>query len=228
MRLQGAPAPRQAKGLASPGQLSEDRDRQISDLPALAGMQPASVLAAGGLRYLRIATSRWRAHDYAQPKSSRKSHVAASAMSGRGRIHCCGCGTTVRARLTNGREIYPHRPDLADLPFWRCDGCGNHVGCHHKTNDPTRPLGNIPTPEIRDARKHIHAQLDPLWQNGTLKRGQVYARLSRALGRQYHTAEVRTIEEAREVYRAVAAIARVAVKTSASRGKVNNRDQSRT
>jgi hypothetical protein len=69
-------------------------------------------------------------------------------------IYCCGCESAVQARLTDGREIYPHRPDLADLPFWKCDGCGNHVGCHHKTNDRTRPLGNIPTPEIRIARKH--------------------------------------------------------------------------
>lgn len=47
-------------------------------------------------------------------------------------IHCCGCGETVTARLTDGREIYPHRQDLSGLPFWKCDTCGNYVGCHRE------------------------------------------------------------------------------------------------
>lgn len=42
-------------------------------------------------------------------------------------IFCCGCQTDVQARLTSGREVYPHRDDLASLPFWKCDGCGNTV-----------------------------------------------------------------------------------------------------
>ena len=81
-------------------------------------------------------------------------------------IRCCGCQKKVEARLTDGSEIYPHRKDLYSLPFWKCDVCGNFVGCHHKTKNRTRPLGCIPTPEIKNARKHIHAILDPLWQSG--------------------------------------------------------------
>lgn len=144
-------------------------------------------------------------------------HDGAAADAGAGgvtehrQIYCCGCNMEVTATLTDGRRIYPHRPDLADLPFWECGFCGNHVGCHHKTADRTKPLGNIPTPELMRARRHIHALLDPLWQQGTLRRGQVYARISKALGRQYHTAEIRTVEEAREVYRIVQKIARAAV-----------------
>jgi hypothetical protein len=121
-------------------------------------------------------------------------------------LYCCGCSRDVSARLTDGCEVYPHRPDLHGLPFWKCDTCGNHVGCHHKTSDRTRPLGVIPTPEMKRARQHIHAILDPLWKSGHLKRGQVYARLQEALGHPYHTAELRTIEEARTVYRAVQSI----------------------
>ena len=121
-------------------------------------------------------------------------------------IYCCGCSIEVPARLTDGSEIYPHRPDLHSLPFWKCGICGNHVGCHHKTPDRTRPLGNIPTKEIREARKHIHALLDPLWRSGTMKRGAVYGKLAKQLGREYHTAEIRTVQEAREVYRAVKAL----------------------
>ena len=71
-------------------------------------------------------------------------------------LYCCGCERDVTGRLTNGGEIYPHRSDLADLPFWKCDTCKNSVGCHHKTTSPTKPLGCIPTKEIKAARHHIH------------------------------------------------------------------------
>ena len=119
------------------------------------------------------------------------------------RLHCCGCEAEVPARLTNGREVYPHRPDLGALPFWRCDACGNFVGCHHKTGNPTQPLGCIPTPEIKAARKHIHALLDPIWQSGRMGRCEAYKRISDAVGWKYHTAKIRSIEEARTVYRIV-------------------------
>ncbi len=118
-------------------------------------------------------------------------------------LHCCGCQIKVQARLTNGAEVYPHRPDLATLPFWRCDACGNYVGCHHKTGNPTQPLGNIPTKEIRASRQHIHKILDPLWQSGPWHRKELYAELSRRLGWKYHTAAIRSVEEARTVYRHV-------------------------
>jgi len=118
-------------------------------------------------------------------------------------IFCCGCGFAVDARLTDGREIYPHRPDLWGLPFWRCDSCKNYVGCHHKTKERTRPLGNIPTPEIKRARQHIHAILDPLWNGGAYPRGKLYAMIGERLGRPYHTAELATVDEARDVYRVV-------------------------
>ena len=102
-------------------------------------------------------------------------------------------------RLTSGIEIYPHRKDLSEIPFWKCDTCGNFVGCHHKTNNRTRPLGSIPTPEIREWRKKIHALLDPMWKGGSFKRSSIYAELSSAIGRQYHTAEVNTQQEAEAV-----------------------------
>lgn len=122
-------------------------------------------------------------------------------------IRCCGCGDKVMARLTNGAEIYPHRSDLASLPFWKCDTCGNYVGCHHKTNNPTEPLGNIPTPELRKARKHIHAILDPLWKSKKYKRADIYTLISDHMGFGYHTAKLRTIEEARKVYKFVKGLA---------------------
>lgn len=120
------------------------------------------------------------------------------------KIYCCGCETDISARLTDGGEIYPHRKDLKALPFWKCDTCGNFVGCHHKTKNRTKPLGCIPTPDIKNARKHIHKILDPLWKSGRMERGQVYAAVAEAIGiEEYHTAEIRSVEQARDVYRAI-------------------------
>ncbi len=116
-------------------------------------------------------------------------------------IYCCGCGMEVEPRLTNGAEIYPHRNDLSQLPFWKCDSCGNFVGCHHKTKERTKPLGCIPTKEIKNARKHIHSILDPLWKSGKYKRSELYTMIGAHFVCKYHTAEIRTIEQAREVYR---------------------------
>jgi hypothetical protein len=118
-------------------------------------------------------------------------------------IYCCGCEHKVNARLTDGAEVYPHRNDLKHLPFWKCDACGNYVGCHHKTKNRTQPLGNIPTPELRNARNHIHKLLDPLWQSGSYKRKSLYCELSEAIGWKYHTAKIKSLEEAREVYKLI-------------------------
>ena len=117
------------------------------------------------------------------------------------RLYCCGCEKHIDARLTTGKEIYSHRIDLAELPFYVCDGCGNYVGCNHKSDNPTRPLGNIPTLKLRDARMHIHKLIDPIWKSKYMSRNELYKVMSKDLGYQYHTAEIRTIEEARRVYR---------------------------
>lgn len=116
-------------------------------------------------------------------------------------IYCCGCNGFVEARLTNGEEVYPHRENLYELPFWVCDSCRNYIGCHHKTKNRTRPLGVISTPELKKAKIAIHALLDPLWQNGQIARKELYRLLSTELGCEYHTGEIRTIEDARIVYR---------------------------
>jgi len=105
-----------------------------------------------------------------------------------------------------GSEIYPHRADLRSLPFWKCATCGNFVGCHHKTKKRTEPLGCIPTQELKEARKKLHALIDPIWQSGKMNRGELYKAISRNIGWNYHTAKTRTIEEARAAYRAASKI----------------------
>lgn len=122
------------------------------------------------------------------------------------KIYCCECEIDVDARLTNGLEIYPHRKDLKYIPFWVCDTCGNYVGCHHKTKNKTKPLGVIPSKEIKIARRHLHGLIDPIWQSGILSRGDLYRRISNAIGHEYHTAEIRTIDDARNIYRIVKVI----------------------
>lgn len=128
------------------------------------------------------------------------------------KIFCCGCDDEIEARLTDGREIYPHRRDLAEIPFWKCDGCGNHVSCHHRHHDESKrldPQGVIATQEIKEARSHIHRILDPLWKKKLMPRGKVYSRIAKALGKkEYHTAEIRSVEEARAVYRVVLELVR--------------------
>lgn len=121
-------------------------------------------------------------------------------------VYCCGCQRDVVARLTDGKEIYPHRADLHSLPFWICDSCGNYVGCAHKTRDRTRPLGVIPTPAIKNARQHIHRIMDPLWATGRISRPHLYAKISEELGHEYHTANIRSVEDARDVYKIICRI----------------------
>lgn len=124
------------------------------------------------------------------------------------KIFCVQCKKDIEAQLTDGKEIYPHRDDLYQLPFWKCDTCNNYVGCHHKTKDRTNPLGNIPTEELCNARKHIHKILDPLWKQGQFDRKELYKLISAVIGWDYHTSLIKSVEEARKIYRIILDIKR--------------------
>lgn len=117
------------------------------------------------------------------------------------KIYCCECKAEVEARLTSGGEVYPHRPDLYSLPFWICDQCNNFVGCHYKTKNRTRPLGVISNKEVKNAKVHIHNLIDPLWKNGLMTRKALYRLISDKLGYSYHTGEIKSIEQARAIYK---------------------------
>jgi hypothetical protein len=117
-------------------------------------------------------------------------------------IYCCGCEKKVIADLVDGSLVYPHRQDLYHLQFWICQ-CRCYVGCHKGT---ANPLGVIPTKEIMNARKYIHAILDPLWKSGKYKRKDLYKKISDKIGWDYHTAKIRSIEEAREIYKIIKGI----------------------
>lgn len=121
-------------------------------------------------------------------------------------IYCCGCFKDALCDLVTGEEIYPHRPDLYKLPFWQCPDCNNYVGCHHKTANPTKPLGVIPTPELRRYRSKVHKTLDPLWQCGLVSRKRLYKLISDGLGYAYHTANTKSVKEVDEALEAIAKI----------------------
>jgi hypothetical protein len=116
-------------------------------------------------------------------------------------IFCCCCDADVKARLTTGAEIYPKHRNLHNNLFWRCDECGNYVGCHNKSKEPSKPLGCIPTPELRKLRQEIHVALDAIWKSGRLSRSWLYNKLSEELVCEYHTGDIRTVEFAERVLR---------------------------
>lgn len=114
-------------------------------------------------------------------------------------LWCCCCGKDTKARLTSGSEVYPFRKDLAANPFWICDTCRNFVGCHHRSSNRTRPLGSIPTPEMRRLRSEVHKVLDRVWRDGWLSRKKTYRLMGDFLGKkEFHVAETRTAEEVGE------------------------------
>lgn len=118
-------------------------------------------------------------------------------------IYCCNCCRESEVELVDGSVIYPNRPDLYHLKFYRCLECGGYVGCHKGS---IRPLGVIPSAEIRNARNHIHALLDPLWRAKKWGkcRGWWYHSIAKKLGiEEYHTGWTRSIEECRDVWRAI-------------------------
>ena len=124
------------------------------------------------------------------------------------RIWCCGCDSNMIARLTNGAEVYPQWNNRGDAlmrePFWICDACGNYVGCHARLrdNDPhPRPLGVIATDQLRKARRKIHDLIDPVWKEGRITRNKLYQLISERIGWNYHTASIRSMDEAREVFK---------------------------
>lgn len=114
-------------------------------------------------------------------------------------VACIECGSA--ARLTDGRTIYPHRPDLFSKAFWLCD-CGAYCGCHPNT---TQALGSPCGPITRKAQSAAHAAFDPLWRSKKMTRQSAYAWLTEAIGipRERCHMGMMTADEARRVVAAV-------------------------
>lgn len=83
------------------------------------------------------------------------------------------------AELVTGREIYPHRSDLAGAKLWSCKPCDAYVGCHKGTD---RPMGRLANKELRAAKIATHAVFDKLWRQCLMSRDEAYRWLAEALG----------------------------------------------
>ena len=81
-------------------------------------------------------------------------------------------------RIT-GLTLYPHRPDLFDKVFYRCDNCEAHVGCHPGTDTP---LGRLADKALRRLKSRAHAAFDPIWRSGQMSRKEAYKWLAAQLG----------------------------------------------
>lgn len=90
---------------------------------------------------------------------------------------CAYCGN-VSEKVT-GKYVYPLRPDLSTRMFYKCEQCDAFIGCHPGTDIP---LGTLADAKLRKMRSKAHAQFDPLWKGGFLKRKQAYAALAKHLG----------------------------------------------
>ena len=86
------------------------------------------------------------------------------------------------AQLVSGKEIYPHRSDLAHLKFWLCKPCWAYTGTHINSKRHA-PKGRLADAELRAAKIAAHAAFDPLWRDGGMKRGDAYKWLQTVLQR---------------------------------------------
>src|SRR3990167_4955926 len=89
------------------------------------------------------------------------------------------------AKWVENSEIYGRNYGRSYM-MWYCRKDNAYVGCHNNTK---RPLGTMANRELREWRKKAHSHIDPIWQSGELARAQVYARLTKAFGKQIHVGE---------------------------------------
>lgn len=71
---------------------------------------------------------------------------------------CPYCGNP--AHPATGADIYPHREDLHQRKFWRCEPCKAYVGCHITTGEPFGTLANA---RLRKLRNALHRVFDAHW-----------------------------------------------------------------
>ena len=115
-------------------------------------------------------------------------------------IYCVECNKDVEANLVKGNIIYPHRSDLYNLSFYQCPTCGGYVGTHKGTE---KPLGIIPSNDLRKARIMLHNKMDKLWKSGSIKRKELYNILSKEMGYEYHNGNIKSIEESKKALKII-------------------------
>lgn len=91
-------------------------------------------------------------------------------------VTCLYCGK--RAEKVTGATLYPYHFSLRDLPFWRCESCDAHVGCHPGT---ATPLGTLANNIVRRLRAEAHRHFDSLRKTKEWTRTEAYAWLAAAM-----------------------------------------------
>jgi len=90
------------------------------------------------------------------------------------------------ADLVTGEIIYPHRKDLADRKFWKCNPCNAYVGCHKPNKihgfKGNEPLGFLARKRLRYWKMEAHKLLDPIWRNKIMTRTETYQCLADKMG----------------------------------------------
>lgn len=98
-------------------------------------------------------------------------------------VICPSCSKP--AEWIPNEQVYGRRYGKSYMCYY-CRACDYMVGVHNNTR---QPLGTMVGKELRNLRKQVHNKIDPLWKDGKIKRGHLYARISKALGYTYHTGE---------------------------------------
>lgn len=106
-------------------------------------------------------------------------------------MECPYCGK--QARWCENKEKYGKNYGKSYMCYL-CE-CGAYVGCHNNTK---KPLGTLASPELQQLRRKVHTIIDPMWRNGKMTRRNVYAYLSKIMGKTYHTGET-TIEDCKKL-----------------------------
>lgn len=75
-------------------------------------------------------------------------------------VYCPYCSN--KAEIKTGKDIYPHRPDLAHRVFFACMPCGAWVGTHESSQ---KPFGRLANKELRKLKSQAHNAFDALWRD---------------------------------------------------------------
>lgn len=110
-------------------------------------------------------------------------------------IFCCNCNEWVNAKAVPASHVYPKRHDLQGKIYLQCPTCSGTVGAHRDG----RPLGCIPTPAVRSMRITIHDRIRGIVGDRRLTTCLVYRYLSGCIGQEYHTGNIKSVEEADKI-----------------------------
>lgn len=147
--------------------------------------------------------------------NSKRYQKTLDCRNGKYKMYCVQCEEDVSPDVVSGKVIYPYRKDLYGLVLFQCPNCKNYASEHARV---------IPTRTIRKFRQKIHSIIDPLWRSGVVTRSWVYRNMSKAIGKDFHSGNIRSDEEAITAYMAARKLAlEVSLRGLNATNKVNSK-----